>query len=186
MQLLRCPIGGPACHAILRSVLGAERPAHDSILDPREAQTARTADNKISLWRRSPRAWRRTSMVMAKVCRSQCNEPSSHSTETKIVAVIVARVLSLGNLRLQGVHVRGDFCLPHRQVSGPAASRNGSGPGFLQMLAARLTRSPFSPSRRAPRVFTVQVGRLPEAGSSQLSEYSGKRPDDRHRYLRRE
>src|SRR5260221_5250500 len=46
MQLFRRPIGGSARHAILRSVLGPKRPACDPILDSREAQTARTADDQ--------------------------------------------------------------------------------------------------------------------------------------------
>src|SRR5215467_2622293 len=46
MQLLRRPIGGAARHAVLRSILGTERPACDPILDPCDAQTARTADDQ--------------------------------------------------------------------------------------------------------------------------------------------
>jgi hypothetical protein len=37
--LLRCTRGCQVRHPVLRSVLGTDRPAHDSILDPREAQT---------------------------------------------------------------------------------------------------------------------------------------------------
>jgi len=41
VQLLRRPRGGQARQPILRSVLGAARPAHDPILDAREAQIKR-------------------------------------------------------------------------------------------------------------------------------------------------
>ncbi len=49
--MLRRPSGGQAREPILRSVLGADRPAHDPIIDPHEAQTGGTVDNQRPLER---------------------------------------------------------------------------------------------------------------------------------------